>query len=71
MDFDYHILETFIYIPEHRKSFLAFDRVYIGGDGNIIVKYRAPFDEQIIVDKLEYDNMVFAKKRDISLNKIL
>jgi hypothetical protein len=69
--FDHEILKTFIKQPQHRDDFLVFDNVIIGGSGDIVVVYRSPFEERMVVSKAEYDAKVLAKQRGEQLDKLI
>jgi len=70
MKFDYDIL--FEFLPEEdKKSFMIWDNVIINYTGNILVTFRAPFDERIVITFEEYQMKLKQKERDNKLNTIL
>lgn len=70
MKFDYDIL--FEFLPEEdKKSFMVWDNVIINYTGNILVTFRAPFDERIVIPFEEYQMKLKQKERDIKLDTIL
>ena len=67
MKIDYDLLQEFIDLPSHRKSFLVLDSIHLTQDDKIIFNYRAPFTEKIIIPISDY----LSKLRDIKLNILL
>lgn len=70
MKFDYDILFQFL-SEEDQKSFMVCDNVIINYTGNILVTFRSPFEERIVIPFEEYQMKLKQKEREIKLNKIL
>jgi len=65
LEFDYDILETFI---QDLENLLVFVSVTISYDGkSILVAYRSPFSERVIIPMDEYLSKVRNKKINLLL----
>jgi len=70
MKFDHDILFQFL-SEEDQKSFMVWDNVIINYAGNILVTFRSPFEERIVIPIEKYQIRLKQKEREEKLNKIL
>lgn len=65
---DHDILMGFI--PKSDiSSFLVFENIYVS-DNNIVIWYRAPFSEKILVSLDAYNSAVISKNRNLKLDEL-
>lgn len=77
MQFDQDILFDFL-SEEDKKSFMVWDNVILtqkynsipGSVQNIVVTYRAPFEERVLIPLDEYELRLKEKERDNKLNNL-
>jgi hypothetical protein len=63
----------FEFLPEEdKKSFMVWDNAFLNvSRDTIVVIYRAPFEERVLIPLDEYELRVKEKEREEKLNKIL
>ena len=78
MKFDHDII--FEFLPEDKKSFMAWDNVFCNPTGRdakaagavrIVAVYRAPFEERVFIPLSEYELRLKQKLRDSVISDIL